>query len=67
MKTADRENPNRWAAILSNRARGAKARTDPAQSRGLRSKKKLQPSEVYFFLTPSFIELTKNRGGGIVR
>src|SRR5262249_43179754 len=58
MKTADRENPNRWAAKLSNRASGADDQNRPCSIKWAAKEEKLQPLQWCFFLTCSFIELT---------
>jgi hypothetical protein len=55
MKTAGRENPNRWAQVFSNRARGA-AGQNPCLFKWAAKQEKLQSLEKRFFLTSPFIE-----------
>jgi hypothetical protein len=57
MKTADRENPNRWVATPSNRAHGAEGQNRPCSTRWAAKQEKLQPLELCFFLTSPFREL----------
>jgi|SRR5882724_6059648 len=56
MKTADRENPNRWAAVPSNRAHSAVSQNRSRSIKRAEKQEKLQPKEMCFFLTPPFIE-----------
>src|SRR5215831_9414488 len=49
MKTAGRENPNRWAAKLSNRATGAEGQNRSCSIKWAAKVKKFQPWR-YFFL-----------------
>src|SRR5487761_159120 len=56
MKTAGRENPNRWAHVFINRARGA-AGQNPCLFKWAAKQEKLQSLEELFFLTSPFIEL----------
>src|ERR1700691_1245181 len=59
-KTAVRENPKRWAIVLSNRAHGA---VGPNSSRSIvwaEKQEKFQLKEKGFFLTSTFIELSRN-------
>src|SRR5258708_22568325 len=59
MKTAGRENSNRWALLASNRVHGA---VGPHESRSIKwaaKQEKFQPLEEFFFLTSPFIELTR--------
>jgi hypothetical protein len=58
MKTAGRENPNRWVATPSNRAHGAERQNRPCSTRWAAKQEKLQPLEWCFFLTSPFRELT---------
>jgi len=51
MKTAGRENPNRWALCPATELMVRKIRTTLAQSIGLRSKKIFQPTGTCFSLT----------------
>src|SRR5260370_37800905 len=60
MKTADRENPNRWAAKLTNRASGAEDKNRSCYITWAAKQEKLQPLEWCFFLTSPFIELTRS-------
>src|SRR5580698_6299871 len=56
MKTAGRENPNRWGTVPRNRAHGA---VGPNNSRSIvwaEKQENFQPREKCFFLTSSFIE-----------
>ena len=58
MKTAGRENPNRYATVLvAFRVYGTEAENNSAQWGGLDVKKKSGHGRSVFFLTP-FIELT---------
>jgi hypothetical protein len=58
MKTAGRENPNRYSTVLvATRAYGTEGENNPAQWGGLDVKKKSGHWRSVFFLTP-FIELT---------
>jgi hypothetical protein len=58
MKTAGRENPNRWAIKLSNRAHGAGGKNRP-DSRWAVKVEKFHPWQRCFLLTFPFIELTR--------
>jgi hypothetical protein len=49
MKTAGREDPNRWAAKLSNRATGAEGQNRSSSIKWAAKVKKFQPWR-YFFL-----------------
>src|SRR5260370_20682282 len=62
MKTADRENPNRWAAKRRNRAPGAEDQNRSCLIRWAAKQEKLQPLEWCFFLTSPFIEPSTWRG-----
>ena len=58
MKTAGRENPTHGATVPRNRAHGA-VRTDKSRSiKRAAKQEKVQPKEMCFFLTSTFIELT---------
>jgi|SRR5580704_2755895 hypothetical protein len=60
MKTAGRENPNRWGTVPRNRAHGA---VGPNNSRSIvwaEKQENFQPREKCFFLTSSFIELIRS-------
>jgi hypothetical protein len=57
MKTAGRENPNRWATAASNRAHGAAVQNRSRSIKWAEKQEKVQPAEKCFFLTPPFIEL----------
>ena len=59
MKTAGRENPNRWATLLSNRALGAPRLNRPCSIQWAEKQEKFQPAQGCFFLTSTFIELTR--------
>src|SRR5271170_8011235 len=56
MKTAGRENPNRWALVPRNRAHGAVGQNRSRSIRWAAKQEKFQPKEKCFFLTPTFIE-----------
>ena len=57
MKTAARENPNRWAIVPRNRALGAGGQNRSRSIRWAAQQEKFQPREKCFFLTSTFIEL----------
>ena len=57
MKTAGRENPNRWTPIASNRAHGAAVQHRSCSIKWAGKQEKLRPMEECFFLTSPFIEL----------
>jgi hypothetical protein len=57
MKTADRENPNRWAAKLSNRANGAAGQNRTCSIQWAVKEEQFQPREAFFLLTFPFREL----------
>jgi hypothetical protein len=59
MKTADRENPKRWANVPSNRALGAGGQNKSCSIQWAEKQEKLQPAQKCFFLTSTFIELTR--------
>src|ERR1700688_1339165 len=67
MKTAGRENPNRWANVSSNRARGAEGQNSSRSIVWAGKQEKFQLMEMCFFLTSPFIELTRTRAGGLPR
>jgi hypothetical protein len=57
METAVRENPTHGATVPRNRAHGA-VRTDKSRSiKRAAKQEKVQPKEMCFFLTSTFIEL----------
>jgi hypothetical protein len=58
MKTAGRENPNRWAKASSNRAHGAAVQNRSRSIKWAVKQEKVQPAEKCFFLTSPFIEQT---------
>jgi hypothetical protein len=60
MKTTDREDPNRWAAKLTNRAPGAEDKNRSCSITWAAKQEKLQPLEWCFFLTSPFIELIRH-------
>jgi hypothetical protein len=62
MKTADRENPNRWANVSRNRAHGATGQNRPCSFKWAGKQEKFQPREMFFYLTFPFIELTSMSG-----
>src|SRR3984957_8166217 len=57
MKTAGRENPNRWVTVPSSRVHGADVQNRSRSIRWAGKQEKLRPREMCFFLTSSFIEL----------
>jgi hypothetical protein len=57
MKTAGRENPNRWATLASNRAPAAGDQNRSCSIQWAEKQEKSQPVEMCFFLTSTFIEL----------
>jgi hypothetical protein len=56
MKTAARENPNRWANVPSNRAPGAAIQNKSCSINWAAKQENVQPLETRFFLTSAFIE-----------
>jgi hypothetical protein len=60
MKTAGRENPNRWATLASNRAPGAGGQNRSCSIKWAEKQENVQPLEGCFFLTSPFIELTRS-------
>src|SRR5277367_3520966 len=60
MKTAGRENPNRWATLASNRAPGAGGQNSSGSIQWAEKQEKSRPKEMCFFLTSTFIELTRS-------
>src|SRR5271168_850601 len=60
MKTAGRENPNRRGRVPRNRAHGAEGQNSSRSIRWAEKQEKFQPMEMSFFLTSSFIELTRS-------
>src|SRR5271154_770309 len=60
MKTAGRENPNRRGRVPRNRAHGAEGQNSSRSIRWAEKQEKFQPMEMSFFLTSSFIELTRH-------
>ncbi len=59
MKTAGRENPNRWATVPSTRVHGAEVQNSSRSITRARKQEKFQPQEMCFFLTSTFIELIR--------
>jgi hypothetical protein len=59
MKTAGRENPKRWAHVPSNRALGAGGQNRSCSITWAAKQEKFQPKGKCFFLTSTFIELTR--------
>jgi hypothetical protein len=57
MKTADRENPIHGATWARNRAHGAVGQNRTRSIEWAEKQEKVQPKEMYFFLTSPFIEL----------
>jgi len=64
MKTADRENPIHGAAWPRNRAHGAVGQNRSRSIEWAEKQEKFRPKEMCFFLTSSFIELTRSLPGG---
>jgi|SRR5277367_4195823 len=60
MKTAGRENPNRWATLASNRAPGAGGQNRSCSIQWAEKQEKSRPKEMCFFLTSTFIELIRH-------
>jgi hypothetical protein len=60
MKTAGRENPNRWAKASSNRAHGAAAQNRSCSIPWAAKQENVQPLQMCFFLTSTFIELSRS-------
>jgi hypothetical protein len=58
MKTAGRENPNRWAKVAGNRVPGADGQNRSSSIKWAAKLEKFQPMRKCFFLTSLFIELT---------
>src|SRR6266852_3630075 len=61
MKTAQREHPNRWAKVPSNRAPGAVGLNRSCSIYRAAKQEKLQLLERCFFLTSTFIEHISDR------
>jgi hypothetical protein len=59
MKTAGREDPNRWANVPSNRALGAGGQNSTCSIMWAEKQENFQLMEMCFFLTSPFIELTR--------
>jgi hypothetical protein len=55
MKTAGRENPNRWANMPRNRADDAVSQNRSRSIKWAEKQEKFQPTEMCFFLTSTFI------------
>ena len=60
MKTAGRENPNRWGNAPSNRAHGAEVQNRSCSIMRAGKQEKVRPLQECFFLTFLFIELTRH-------
>src|SRR5271155_4306511 len=60
MKTAGRENPNRRGRVPRNRAHGAEGQNSSRSIKWAAKQENFQPKEKCFFLTSSFIELTRS-------
>ena len=59
MKTAGRENPNRWATVPRSRAHGAEGQNRSCSNKWAAKQETFQPQEMCFFLTSAFIELSR--------
>jgi hypothetical protein len=57
MKTAGRENPNRWVTVPSTRVHGAEVQNRSRSIKWAGKQEKLQSKKMCFFLTSPFIEL----------
>ena len=62
MKTAGREKPNHGVALPRNRAQGAEEQNRSRSIKWAEKQEKFQPKEMCFFLTSTFIELTRLLG-----
>ena len=60
MKTAGRENPNHWTTSSSNRASGAEAQNRSCSNKWAAKQEPIEPWELCFFLTSTFIEQTRS-------
>src|SRR5450755_2594575 len=60
MKTAGRENPNRWGNASSNRAHGAEVQNRSCSIMWAGKQEKVRPLQGCFFLTSPFIELIRH-------
>jgi hypothetical protein len=60
MKTAGRENPNRWGKVSSNRAHGAEVQNRFCSIMWAGKQEKVRPLQGCFFLTFPFIELIRS-------
>jgi len=60
MKTAGRENPTHGVAWPRNRAHGAEEQNRSRLIKWAAKQEKVQPKEMCFFLTSTFIELTRS-------
>ena len=61
MKTAGRENPNRWVTVPSTRVHGAEGQNRSRSIRWAGKQEKLRPQEKCFFLT-SYLYRTSQMG-----
>ena len=59
MKTAGSRTSNHWATVSSNRAPGAGGQNRSCSITWAAKQEKFQPREKCFFLTSTFIELTR--------
>ena len=60
MKTAGRENPNRWATVPSTRVHGAEGQNRFCSIKWAAKQEKYRPWDGCFFLTSPFIELIRH-------
>src|SRR5882724_10618571 len=60
MKTTGRENPNHAVAWPRNRAHGAAGQNRTRSIKWAAKQEKFQPKDMCFFLTSTFIELTRH-------
>src|SRR5260370_5338557 len=63
MKTTGKENPNHWATLTSDRAPGADGQNRSCSIKWAAKQENVQPSEMCFFLTSTFIELIRTDRG----
>ena len=66
MKTAGRENPNRRGTVPRKRAHGAVGQITSRSIKWAEKQEKFQPKEMCFFLTSTFIELTRSYVRGLM-
>ena len=62
MKTADRENPNRWVIVPGSRVHGAEVQNRSRSIQWAGKQEKHRPKQMCFFLTSPFIALAAPGG-----